>query len=310
MKNYKIYTKNVIALLLALFMYSQISAQTDVQISYFMNNELSFNPSFAGANEGLQASLLARQQWIGFDKAPATQTFHADYQSKFGGIGMYVINDGLGYESSTHAKLLYAYKIDLAENTSLSAGLGAGIYSRKIDGSEFIYQGEEVDPNGVYGIESNLKPTFDLGVHLSHKNMILGFSATHLTQSLSSSDFVNLPRHYYGYFQYEYDQSEKLSLVPTVYVKSGGYITQVETNCNAYFNNKFWLGATYRFNESAVFLAGLIIKEKIKIGYAYDFSVGAVSPYSDGNHEIILSVRFGGADKIDNTYYQSTRLFN
>src|SRR5690606_23196210 len=80
------------------------TAQNDVQISYFMANELAFNPSFAGANEGFQASVLARQQWMGFDKAPATQTLHADYKSKIGGIGLYVLNDGLGYEWSTYAK--------------------------------------------------------------------------------------------------------------------------------------------------------------------------------------------------------------
>lgn len=285
-------------------------AQNDVQISYFMANELAFNPSFAGANEGLQASVLARQQWVGFDKAPATQTLNVDYKSKIGGIGIYVLNDGLGYEWSTHAKLLYAYHIALAEHTQLSAGFGAGVYHKQLDASEFRYQNPiTLDPEGMYATENSLQPTLDAGIHLSHKNLIVGISSTHITQAFKKSDFFMLPRHFYGYLQYQYDASQTISIVPTLYIKSGGYISQYEGNCNVYIKNKFWVGATYRDNESVVALAGIILKEKLKIGYAYDYSIGPIKPYSNGNHEIILSFRFV-PEVIDKNYYQSTRLFN
>ena len=298
----------VTAILSVLCIYS--FAQTDAQISYFMTNELAFNPSFAGANKGFRASLLARQQWIGFDKAPATQTLQADYKSKIGGIGLYIMNDGLGYEWSTFVKAQYAYHISLAEHTRLSAGFGAGVYHRQLDASELKYQNPSMqDPIGLYSTQNAFTPSLDAGIHLSHKNLILGLSSTHVAYAVQGSDFFTMPRHFYGYIQYQHDISSKLSLVPTAYVKSGGYITQYEVNTNLYVDTKYWVGATYRYDESIVGMAGIILKETIRIGYAYDFSIGPVKPYSNGNHEIILSVRIP-PDERDRNIYQSTRLFN
>lgn len=290
----------------------QLRAQTDMQISYFMNNEMAFNPSFAGANEGGQVSLLGRQQWIAFDKAPMTQTLHGDIKTKFGGVGLYVINDRLGYESSVLAKATYAYHIKTGEHTSLSVGVALGGYSKGLDGDKLIYQDEtQTDPNGIYQDQHKLKPTLDVGLHLSHKNLNVGLSATHVNQGIFKSDFYNIPRHYYGYIQYEWDINNKISLVPTLYTKSNSYIIQAEVNCNVFYNDRFWAGATYRLNESAAILAGVIIKKRFKIGYAYDFSVGAIHPHSNGNHEIIMSFRFGGElKKPEQIFYQSTRLFN
>ncbi|MDA3881900.1 MAG: type IX secretion system membrane protein PorP/SprF [Bacteroidales bacterium] len=303
------HTRNICLLICCIISSIWVHAQNDIQISYFMNNELAFNPSFAGSNEGVQASLLARKQWMSFEKAPLTQTLHVDYKSKIGGLGLYVINDGLGYEWSTHAKLLYAYHITIAEDMQLSAGLGAGLYNKQLDASEFVYQSTITDPNGIYLTENSLHPTIDVGVNLSYKNLVAGISSTHISNGIEKSDFSKFPRHYYGYVQYQHDLSNKIDLVPTLYIKSGGYITQFEGNCNVFFNNKYWLGATYRYNESAVILAGIIIQETIKIGYAYDYSIGEIKPHSNGNHEIILSIRMN-ADKTDKNYYQSTRLFN
>ncbi|MFO7868832.1 MAG: PorP/SprF family type IX secretion system membrane protein [Bacteroidales bacterium] len=303
------YILNMYLLMFCITSSMYVSAQNDIQISYFMNNELAFNPSFAGNNDGIQASVLARKQWMGFDKAPETQTIHADYKSKIGGIGLYILNDGLGSEWSTHAKLLYAYRITLAEHTHLAAGIGGGLYNKQLNASEFVYQNPALDPAGIYTTENTIHPTLDVGIHISHKNLIAGLSSTHITSALHKGSIFKFPRHYYGYAQYEHTVSNNITIVPTLFIKNSGYISQVEGNCNIYFKNKYWVGASYRYHESAVFLAGIILQEKIRIGYAYDYSIGTLNNHSKGNHEIIASYTIN-PNKSNKTYYQSTRLFN
>ena len=57
-----------------------------------MFNELTFNPAVAGSSPTLDVSLLARQQWIGFDEAPSSQVLNANtFLRNIGGIGMTMI---------------------------------------------------------------------------------------------------------------------------------------------------------------------------------------------------------------------------
>ena len=56
------------------------------------------------------------------------------------------------------------------------------------------------------------------------------------------------------------------------------------------FYDKFWLGASYRFNDADSFgiLADYQISNSFRLGYAYDLPTSDIRPYSGGTHEIIL----------------------
>ncbi|MEO8732734.1 MAG: type IX secretion system membrane protein PorP/SprF, partial [Flavobacteriales bacterium] len=49
-------------------------AQQDPLYSQYMFNTLAFNPAYAGSADVFTAMALSRNQWVGFDGAPATQT--------------------------------------------------------------------------------------------------------------------------------------------------------------------------------------------------------------------------------------------
>lgn len=299
-----------ISIIVGLFLMQSVFAQNDIQQSNYMFNELSFNPAYTGSNNTLRATLLARKQWVGFDYGPLTETFCIDGKTKFGGLGLSIINDQLGFEKSIHTKLLYSYSVELSDKSMLSAGFGLGAIYHTLDGTKLQYQDQTiVDPNGIYDVQAEIIPAIDLGLQFLYKDFAIGVSSSHLQKSMETATVTDVPRHYYGYTQYRINASKKVSLVPTIYAKYGSEILQGEVNTNVYFNKKFWVGATYRLDESMVGLAGIILKDQYYIGYSYDFNVGDVGPYSMGSHEIFISFRKKPPTP-QSGFYQSTRLFN
>ncbi len=289
----------------------QTFAQNDIDVSNYMFDEISYNPAFTGEGETFRASLLARKQWLGFEGSPLFETLSIDGATKhLGGLGLHVVNDKLGFENVVTATFNYSYGVTMSEHSRLTAGFAVGIIDRYVDISEFVYQNQvQSDPEGYDANNNNIIPTLNVGLSLAIKNLTLGVSATHVASNLDKASVTKLPRHIYWYGQYKINPEGKVCAVPTVLVKYGSAKTQFEANTNFYFNNKFWLGASYRANESVVGLAGIILKDRIYIGYSYDCNIGENRQYSYGSHEIFLSWRMR-KDPHQKGFYQSTRLFN
>jgi type IX secretion system PorP/SprF family membrane protein len=55
-----------------------VHAQQEVQYSQYMFNMLAVNPAYAGSRDVLSMTGLYRQQWVGLEGAPTTQSFTID----------------------------------------------------------------------------------------------------------------------------------------------------------------------------------------------------------------------------------------
>ena len=88
------------------------------------------------------------------------------------------------------------------------------------------------------------------------------------------------------------DISENTKLKPSFLVKAtNGAPLSYDLTANFLFNEKFWLGAAYRFNESAGALGAIAdfqVSKQFRIGYAYEHPISDIRPYSSGTHEILL----------------------
>ena len=67
---------------------------------------------------------------------------------------------------------------------------------------------------------------------------------------------------------------------------------QADVSFRAFYQRNYWLGLTYRSNNTLVTMAGFMV-EGFYLGYAYDVSLGAFRNYSGGSHEIIIGYRLG-----------------
>lgn len=284
--------------------------QNDVHFSQFMFHNVTFNPASIEILNTINTSLVARQQWVGFDNAPSSQALNAStyVQDLYGGVGLNVINDMIGYEHVLTARAFYAFPVQIGVLSNLTFGLGAGVVSRTLDGTSLNY--EEEDPNAFLGKEKWIKPDFNFGVEYVDPNITVGFASTHLYRSVGKAGIDYAPRHYYLYGKYLFeDVFDKVNIEPYLLFKSSWYITQFDLAVLGYYDNMLWGGFSYRLGDAVVAMLGYYITPEIRVGYAYDFAVGAVKGYTGGSHEIMISAQFEGFNKTRVTP-KTPRIFN
>jgi hypothetical protein len=91
--------KKLAILFIFIFSATLTHAQQEAQVSHNMYNHLDVNPGYAGLSGSFCATLIARQQWVGFKDPqgnkgfPQTYLLSVDRPVKFlrGGIGMTII---------------------------------------------------------------------------------------------------------------------------------------------------------------------------------------------------------------------------
>jgi len=266
-------------------------AQQDPQFSQNMFNKLYSNPAVAGSNDGICASLLYRNQWTGFDGAPKTGVFGVDAPVNFlhGGLGVSVlVADELGFEKTFQAKLAYAFRFNIGSG-NLAIGADIGLLQKSIDG-DFVAndQGDPIIPTS--GVSGNTYTDLGAGIYYNSDKLYLGASASHLAEpTIDYGDFTTqMDRHYYFTGGYRFDLSPAISLTPSFFVKNAGDQTQADINANLHFNNRFWIGGSYRLEDAIVIMAGLNITPTLRLGYSYDMTTSELQDYSSGTHEIML----------------------
>ena len=80
---------------------------------------------------------------------------------------------------------------------------------------------------------------------------------------------------------------------------------QVDASATFMFNDKFVMGASYRWDAAVSVMAGFQVSDGLYIGYAYDLETTNLRKYNSGSHEVFLRFElFDNKNKIT-----SPRLF-
>ncbi len=264
-------------------------AQQLPQFTQYMYNTISINPAYAGSRETLNATLLHRNQWAGIDGNPRTNTFsiHSPLKNKKIGLGLSYINDKLGFESTNYIYGDFSYSVNLTHQVKMSLGLKAGVTNYNLNNPD------NTDPF----FNSNFNtwdPNFGAGIFVGSNRWYLGLSSPRvLNTDLNRSDeFSAVERNsYYAIGGLVFDMTENIKFKPTVITKfTNGAPVTYDLTANFLFNEKLWLGASYRFNDASNFGAMIDyqVTRDIRVGYAYDLPTSTFSPYTGGTHEIIL----------------------
>ncbi|MFA8435956.1 MAG: type IX secretion system membrane protein PorP/SprF [Marinifilaceae bacterium] len=292
--------------------FSGVKAQQDPQFSQNMFNRIAINPAAAGMEKGICASAINRQQWVGFDNAPVTTVFNVDAPVKFGnrehGLGLTIISDKLGFEKNNNLHFSYSFHKKLGKG-SLNFGLQLGIQNNALKGQWIPPEENSDDPllSGGQIDESQLVFDSGLGIFYQQNNFYLGASVTHLNQSTvkyGTSMEIYLARHYYVMGGYTLQISEPWEIVPSLFYKTDGKISQIDINSNIVYNKKFWGGVSYRIEDAIVTMLGIQLKNGLRFGYAYDISTSKIAK---GSHEFLLAYCFTPRLEKKKQRYKSVR---
>jgi type IX secretion system PorP/SprF family membrane protein len=140
-------------------------------------------------------------------------------------------------------------------------------------------------------------PDANAGIFLSGQGMYAGISVTELLGSyvkLGKNKFENYKtlRHFYLISGYKFAAGESVILEPSILIQSTVRNFQADLSSRIFYRKDYWLGVTYRTNNTLIAMAGLEI-DQFYLGYAYDITLTSFRNYSGGSHEIIVGIRLG-----------------
>lgn len=283
---------------LILLFYCTISfGQQQVMFTQYMFNGLAINPAYAGIHEGLSASIMWREQWVGFDGAPSTQTLaiHSPMSQSSASFGGLVIRDKIGVTEQIGVQGSAAYRIFIDKDTRLSFGLQASMSNFRAD---YIDGSSGADPTLNNSNLNVFKPNVGFGLLYHSDRYYVGLSIPHLLnqtfdQSNENSE-AQLVRHYFLTAGYVFILNPDFKLKPNLLVKSvSGAPIQLDINLNLLIKDVVWIGASYRSFDSIDLLMQLQLTPRLQLGYAYDISTSSeLRSVNSGSHEIMLSYVF------------------
>lgn len=277
-----------------------LKAQQLPVVTNYLLNDYAYNPAVAGARPFSQIMLNYRAQWMGFDGAPRTSMISA-----FGGIrkkpmgwGLRIVSDKVGLLQRTALSATYAYHVKLGQKMKLGLALSPGIQQYRVR----LYEVKVADA-GDEMLQGNIQNSnvFDAtgGMYLYSEKFFFGVSGYQAVKTkipYKNSDGTLIP-HIYSTIGYTFQVNKKVGIQPSLLIKYSKPVPmQAEAGLRGIVTPsekvKFWIGGTYRVDDSFSALLGAEITEKLVVGYSYDIMLSGLKQYASGSHEIVLAWQF------------------
>lgn len=296
------------------------SAQQNPMFTNYHFNSLAFNPAYAGSNEHLTLNLSHRQQWLGFDGAPVTQTLtaHSPLRNERVGVGLTLSNDRIGPGGTLDLSASYAYRMPVgtSKKLKLSLGLQASVANWRGDFSKITVEHSD-DPSFQQNL-SRWLPNFGAGAYLHSEKFYLGLGCPHIlehdlrkakgsTEALFAKNYRHLYLSTGAAFPFN---GEQLVFRPSLLVQSAGFLsdrngqdigapTSANLGAAVLFRQLFWVGTSYRSalsgkssNDSANLWLAWSLRNGLRFGAAYDLTLSKIRTASSNSFEIMLGYEF------------------
>lgn len=293
-------------ILLSFWTYSQ----QDSQFTQYMYNTVNINPAYAGSRGVLSIFGLHRNQWVGLDGAPVTNTLslNSPINNSNVGLGLSFINDRIGPSDENSISADISYSVKTSETAKLSFGLKATANLLNVDFNK-LSRYNQTDVLGQNNVDSRFSPNIGAGIYYHSDKTYIGLSVPNFLETkhfdkgasnLSSASVASERMHYYLIGGHVFDLSESIQFKPAVLGKLvQGAPLQLDLSANFLFNDKFTLGGAYRWDAAFSGMLGFQVSDSLMIGYAYDMEVTKLANYNSGSHEIFLRYElFKNYDKV------------
>jgi type IX secretion system PorP/SprF family membrane protein len=273
-----------------LFITINIQAQQLPNYTQYLYNMQIINPAYVGVRADFSVSALSRQQWVGVEGAPVTNTFSVSGRTRRGlGIGATVVHDKIGLSETTNINVDASYTIITSQYSRLSFGLKGGISFFDNNFANAL-----TPDNDIYASNSGRYPNVGFGAFYYNRDFYVG---------LSMPSILETPQFY---IQNNFENG--ISENPSLFLSTGALFTitedllfkpstmirytanvpvSIDFNTNFLYNEVIEAGLSYRYQNSVSALFAIIVNEKFRIGYAYDYKTMNVGE-NLSSHEIIL----------------------
>ena len=303
-----------LSVLFLLLIGSTAFAQQDAMFSQYMFNGLAINPAYAGTRNVLSTTALFRKQWVRIPGSPTTETFTVDgpfSRKKKGGLGLNLINDKIGVTNSLGIYGVYAYRVKIKRNKTLSFGLQAGVSQYRANFTS-VSLTRDVANQYDAAYENNIKrwnANFGFGMYYYTKKFYAGLSIPHFIPGKLISK-IKSSSNYYETFISDKDKAHQyahafltagyvikikkdIKLKPSVLVKYVyGAPIELDLNANVWFYDIVSAGLSFRTADAILVMFEVQANKQWRIGYSFDYSYTRLRKYNSGTHEIMLRYEF------------------
>jgi len=271
----------------------QVKAQLDPLYNQYLFNQSMINPAYTGINNVLNATAIARGQWIGIEGAPVTNTLNvsSSFLKNKVGAGLLIVSDKYGASNNIEIQAMYSYRIEMLNGKSLSFGLQTGYINYKYDLNKLNQ--EQVDQALVSTNDNVSKTNFGTGIYYRADNYYLGVSIPRMLNADVEDGDANstrYQRHFYISGGYLFDQLIAVKFKPSVLLKVvDGQPASVDINASFLLKETLWVGTTIR-NFNAVGLNGQFeVSDQLRLGYSFELPLNSISANAFGTHELMVS---------------------
>jgi type IX secretion system PorP/SprF family membrane protein len=328
-----------LVLLLLILLPLGLMAQQKPQYTQYIFNNFLLNPALSGMENYTDLKIGHRQQWAGINGAPKTSFISAhwvlgdrylwrnalslpengdppmgrNYMQNYTsspahhGVGFMAVNDKAGPLSFLNVALTYAYHLKVNDALNLSVGTAVGINRASLDINELLLE-EQNDPALSNARNSQLKPDLSVGLWLYGARFFAGASVQQiLPQEVSFSSTSNHNTgtevaHVFATAGYKLFIDDEISATSSVMLKWVGNVPlSYDANLKVSFRDRFWLGGSYRKNDSFAALAGVNFNNVFNLTYAYDYTTSSLRSYTSGSHEIVLGFQLNNMYRVLST---------
>ena len=273
-------------------------SQSDPMFTQYMFNELYINPAYAGSREYLSATALVRQQWVGIDGAPSTQTLsaHKPILNNKIGAGLTFLNESIGVSKRTQLNANAAYRLPMGRN-HLSFGLQLGMASISENLSSL---GLVNDNQFATNTGRKLAPNVGFGTYYLTPKWYAGFSIPRMLQNRLDGSAGELDNrfnlsawHYFMTAGSIHSINAEIKIKPSIMLKAvQGSPMELDLNALGIFRDRLWAGLGYRTGDAVNLLVGAQINQQLRAGYSYDYTMSDLGNFNSGSHELMIGYDF------------------
>ncbi|MCJ7821186.1 MAG: type IX secretion system membrane protein PorP/SprF [Bacteroidales bacterium] len=301
--------------------------------SQYLYNKFLINPAHAGSDGFTSFNVTAREQWVGYSRAP--RTYSVSWQTRLlkqkyklkqnifnrtiykpktdgrVGLGGYIFSDKNALVQRTGFQMTYSHHIWLDDYQQLSMGLAFTGYHYKINANENSFH----DPWEPW-LNDNLRkgvfiPDVDFGIYLLNPRYDIGFSAQQLLGAYAKirlGDYAyrnyRMDRHFYLFGSYTFYSGVRTELEPSVLLKMSEQLRpQADFGLTFCYDQSIWAGITYRTGGALItnfrikYVNSRVNMTTMFFGYSYDFTLNEIQRATYGTHEFTLAIKLGDTDR-------------
>ncbi len=249
-----------------------------------------YNPAALGADASITGDLVYRNQWRGIDGAPQTAAFNASYDINSSmAVGINFHNDRVGLQQTNSFSAQYSYRLLFDERKYLAFGIGVGSdnYSWNLNSANTTVAN---DP-AFAGSYSVFRFNSAFGIYYRTSRFYAGFSIPQLFQNTSQFSRLEPKQFHYLFISgYYFELSDDFILTPSVQLK---LVPNAPVQADVLLRGIYQfmgLSIGYRSENSLLIGVDCMIKEKVRLGYMFNYDIGLLAQVKGGSSEIYIGM--------------------